>query len=99
MATSFINGTQIDFQVAIIFDSNTGIQSSYEHLYFVRNVVAGNDRNESTNMTANDPCLKIQCGNGGSCLIGFNNLPLCLCPSEYSGRMRINLLNTHFCEL
>ncbi len=86
MATSFINGIQIDFQGAIIYNAFTGAQLSYEHVYFVRNDLVRYDINEATNTTLKDPCFENLCQNGGSCVIGFDGKTLCLCPDEYSGK-------------
>ena len=83
--TTSINVTQVDFVTAIVYNSNTGVQS-YQHAYFVRNVVVGNDLVDSlNNLTIIDPCQSNPCLNGASCSLGFANKYACYCPTSFTG--------------
>jgi hypothetical protein len=86
--TTYINETQIDVQAAIVYDQKTGIQTSYEHLYIVRNNVFGNDEIDSPdNIQPYDPCSSNPCYNGGTCVLGFAKSFSCYCLPEFNGKI------------
>ena len=89
MLSTYINITQVDFVTSIVYDSNTGIQS-YQHAYFIRNNLVGDDLNDAfTNSSVNDPCLSNPCLNGASCSIGFQYNYVCICPTSFTGKVKI----------
>ena len=78
--------TQLDFLTAVVYNSDTGVQS-YQHAYFVRNNVVGDDMADKyQNISLNDPCSPNPCLNGASCSIGFGNQYACYCPFSFTGK-------------
>ncbi len=81
----FLNGIQVDIQTIVLFDE-FGIQSKYQHIYYVRNDASTNCSTESqcfSNIT--DPCSSTPCFNGGTCYVGYYNEFNCLCPTNFEG--------------
>lgn len=86
MLTGLINGNQIDFQTAIVYDGRTGWQTGYQHLYMVRNMPTGDDmKDKFANNEPVDPCLKNPCKNNAICAVGFGNNFACFCPDSFTG--------------
>ena len=81
-----INGSQVDFQAAIVYDPTTGAQTGYQHLYIVRQNPVGDDLNDQfSDTTPDNPCLDNPCKNNATCAVGFGNNYACFCPPEYTG--------------
>ena len=74
-----INGTQVDFQAAIVGDS-----LSYMHYYEIQVNLFGSDVSGSE--VFNGTCNPNPCENGGNCQIGLGNGFSCLCPDGYIGK-------------
>ena len=74
-----INGTQVDFQAAIVGDS-----LSYSHYYEIQVNLFGSDVSGSEEF--NGTCNPNPCKNGATCQIGFGNGFSCLCPSGFKGK-------------
>ena len=73
-------GIQVDFKLAIVFNSS-GV--SFQQLYIVQNSSLPYDAEFITNQ---NPCLLNPCQNGGTCNIGNGISPyFCSCPSLYTG--------------
>ena len=78
----FTEGIQVDFKLAIVFNSS-GV--SFQQLYKVQN------KNSSVAydveyITNQDQCLFNPCQNGGICNIGNGISPyFCNCPSSHTG--------------
>ena len=72
-----IDGTQVDFQAAIVGDSLT-----YMHYYEIQANVFGSDIGGDE--VFNGTCEPNPCENGGTCRIGLGNYFSCLCPYGYS---------------
>ena len=80
MMSLFINGIQIDFRQAIVFDTENN-SVSYQTL-----MAAQTDSFTDTQFSLNqNPCLSSPCRNGGNCIAGYNNTYLCVCSSSYTG--------------
>ena len=78
-----IDGTQVDFQAAILgyFD-----EEPYQHYYTIRASIAGSDLNDKfSNETVINPCDLNPCQNNGTCQIGLANRFSCLCPENFIG--------------
>jgi hypothetical protein len=72
---------------AIIINSQTGIQMSFKHVYFVRLIPAGSDQSDSySNSTIANPCFPNPCQNQGLCSLSINNTYTCLCTALWSGK-------------
>ncbi len=78
--TISIQGTQLDFQAAIVGDT-----LSYFHLYEVQANIAGNDLDD--NSVFNGTCNPNPCINGGICQRGIATNFKCLCPDGYVGKV------------
>jgi hypothetical protein len=82
----FLAGVQIDIQAAILYDSNTGQQSAFKYMYFVRSNLKVDDQNdEFSGQNITSACNPNPCLNGGACMLGFNLNFVCYCPNGYSG--------------
>jgi hypothetical protein len=81
--TTFIHGTQIDFQFLLLYNLITGQQTHCQHVYFVRSNVANDDLSNNPNFY--DPCLNNPCNNGGTCMISLFNSFACMCADFFSG--------------
>jgi hypothetical protein len=60
--STLINGSQIDIQAAVVYDTSVGLQTSYQHVYVVRNNIFRDDQNDV--FTKNDVanlCLPNPC--------------------------------------
>jgi hypothetical protein len=85
-----LNGYQVDIQTIVLFNES-GAQSNYQHIYYVRNSFSGNDT--TTNCSAGsqcfynytDPCSSTPCKNGRTCFVGYYNDINCLCPTGFTG--------------
>lgn len=77
--TLYINGVQVDIQAAIVINSVTGTQLSFQHIYFAR--VAQNAEDDNSNHL----CEPNPCQNGGTCLSTTNFTYICLCPTLWRG--------------
>ena len=76
--TIHLNGVQVDIQAAIVINSITGVQTSFQHIYFARIGGDNMDKND-------DPCIPNPCKNNGLCLPSINRTFSCLCSSFSSG--------------
>jgi hypothetical protein len=74
-----IQGTQLDFQAAIVGDT-----LSYFHVYEVQANIVGNDLDDIA--VFNGTCYPNPCKNGGTCERGLVNDFSCLCPNGYVGK-------------
>ena len=74
-----IEGTQVDFQAAIVGDS-----LSYMHYYEIQVNLFGSDVSGSEEF--NGTCNPNPCKNGATCQIGFGNGFSCLSPSGFKGK-------------
>ena len=84
-----IEGTQVDFQAAIVGDS-----LSYMHYYEIQVNLFGSDVSGSEEF--NGTCNPNQCENDGTCQIGLGNSFSCLCPDGYTG-IKIFQINHFYC--
>ena len=85
MLTTFIKGSQINIQPAVIIDEQD-VQVSYKQIYFVENSKRGDDQNDQfTNLTQQTICQPNPCKNGGLCFVGFMNTFVCMCSRDYTG--------------
>jgi hypothetical protein len=80
--TISIQGTQLDFQAAIVGDT-----LSYFHVYEVQANIVGNDLDD--NFVLNGTCNPDPCLNGGICQRGLAGDFSCLCPDGYRGKVFI----------
>ena len=89
--TIHINGVQVDIQAAIVINSITGTQVSFQHIYFARLI---GENAETENLK--DPCIPNPCKNNSLCLPTENNNYSCLRSSMFSG-YNINHKTKPFC--
>ncbi len=88
--TMFLDGYQIDIQTIILYDEFR-TQNNYQHIYYVRNFISGNDLSTSCSSESEcvynftDPCSSSPCKNDGTCFVGYHNDFNCLCPSGFEG--------------
>jgi len=80
MMSLFINGIQIDYSQAIVFDTENS-SVSYQTLMTTQ-TESFTDTQFSLNQ---NPCESSPCQNGGNCVPGYNNNYLCVCSSSYTG--------------
>ena len=76
----FINGIQIDFSQAIVFDTENN-SVSYQTLLTAQT----EGFTDSQFLTNQNPCVSSPCRNSGNCIAGFNNNYLCVCSPSYTG--------------
>ena len=76
----FINGIQIDFNMAIVFNAENN-SVSYQTI-----LTAQSDNFADSQFSFNqNPCVSYPCQNGGSCMTGYNDTYLCVCSSSFTG--------------
>jgi hypothetical protein len=82
-----ISGYQINFQPAVVIDSND-VQVSYQQIYFVQAPTVASDQPDSfVNMTQNGTaCFPNPCQNSGFCQPAFNNTFACICKGNFRGK-------------
>ena len=91
MFSTVINGTQIDIQAAIVYDTTIGLQTSYQHVYEVRNNIVGDDQNDIFNKNnVSNPCFSNPCKNNGSCISGFGGAFVCICLKYNTGTISLH---------
>jgi hypothetical protein len=82
-----ISGYQINFQPAVVIDSND-VQVSYQQIYFVQAPIVASDQPDSfVNATQNvTACFPNPCQNSGFCQQAFNNTFACICKGNFRGK-------------
>ena len=84
--TLTIYGIQVDIQAAIVISAQTGVQLSFQHVYFARLTPAGSDQSDAySNSSVFNPCLPNPCQNQGLCYLSINYTSTCLCTALWSG--------------
>lgn len=85
MITTYINGIQVDFEPAIVFNAAGG-QEGLNYVYIVRNDFRGNDRNDSfSSIAVNTSCSRNICQNGANCMYTLSTGTVCLCTYGFTG--------------
>jgi hypothetical protein len=78
-----INGTQVNFQAAILAYSNI---EQYQYYYSIASNIVTSDLDDYlANATVINPCDANPCKNDGICVIGIANNFVCLCPEYIIG--------------
>ena len=82
--TTFAIGFQIDFKLAIVFNSPLS-SLSYSYHYSIQNYVLIDDPNYESQNNITSICFPNPCKNGGLCIATFNNTFHCNCFSIFTG--------------
>jgi hypothetical protein len=78
-----INGTQVNFQAAILGYTNL---EQYQYYYSIASNIVTSDLDDYfANATVINPCDANPCKNDGTCVIGIANNFVCLCPEYVIG--------------
>ena len=84
--SAIINGSQVDFEAAILTQSDPQL---YEHYYTVRETEAGSDLNDEYANVTIKTCDPDPCENSGRCSLGLGGSYYCDCPKYFIGTFYI----------
>ena len=84
--SAVINGTQVDFEAAILTQFG---RQFYKHYYTVRETAAGSDINDQYANLTITTCDPNPCENSGTCSLGFAGSFYCVCPKFFIGTFYI----------
>ena len=82
--TTFESSVQINFQLAIVGNSNNGKLSYYYH-YTIINFNSTDDNNTLEGNIKSDPCNSMKCENDAGCFMNFYGHAYCDCTPELTG--------------
>jgi hypothetical protein len=81
--SAIINGSQVDFEAAILTQSDPQL---YEHYYTVRETEAGSDLNDEYANVPITSCYPNPCENSGTCLVVLGGIYYCACTTNFTGK-------------